>query len=253
MLFRSSIIGSLFKGEAVQEIEISGLKAIIPKITGSAYITGMNEWVLDKDDPLENGFLLGNKKDSEPESIRSRIVRAAWKLFQKKGFQETAIKDIIDLAGVSDADFHKVFYNKENLLDTLGDFFDQKYAELMLEMNPRLNRYEQLLYLNKELFHLIETSVPFNLVVFLYTGNIAKRKKSLFNEERLYYKLILHILEEGQKSGEFKNTDSVKQMAEIYASLERGMIYNWCVEGGTFSLTKRSQRLLPVYLKEFLK
>lgn len=54
-----SITGSLFRGEAVQEVEIGGCKGIIPQITGSAYITGLNEWILDEDDPLEYGFLLG--------------------------------------------------------------------------------------------------------------------------------------------------------------------------------------------------
>ncbi|MGN0164855.1 MAG: proline racemase family protein [Lachnospiraceae bacterium] len=56
-----SITGSLFKGEAVEEVELDGKTAIIPKITGSAYITGINEWILDDDDSLEYGFLLDNR------------------------------------------------------------------------------------------------------------------------------------------------------------------------------------------------
>ncbi|WP_294377228.1 proline racemase family protein [uncultured Clostridium sp.] len=51
-----SIIGSLFKGKATKEVEVDGRKAIIPEITGSAYITGINTWILDDDDPLEFGF-----------------------------------------------------------------------------------------------------------------------------------------------------------------------------------------------------
>ena len=54
-----SITGSLFKGEIVEEVELNGYKAVIPQITGSAYITGMNTWILDENDPLEYGFLLG--------------------------------------------------------------------------------------------------------------------------------------------------------------------------------------------------
>lgn len=53
-----SITGSLFKGVATKEIKVENYKAIIPKITGSAYITGMNTIILDKDDPLEYGFTL---------------------------------------------------------------------------------------------------------------------------------------------------------------------------------------------------
>ncbi|MGN0202908.1 MAG: proline racemase family protein [Coprococcus sp.] len=53
-----SITGTMFRGEAVQEVEIGGKKGIIPRITGSAYITGYNEWVIDGRDPMKYGFLL---------------------------------------------------------------------------------------------------------------------------------------------------------------------------------------------------
>lgn len=57
-----SITGSIFKGKAQKEVYISGYKAIVPEITGSAYITGKNEWILNETDPLEYGFLLGEVK-----------------------------------------------------------------------------------------------------------------------------------------------------------------------------------------------
>ncbi len=53
-----SIAGTLFKGKALEETEVGGYKAIIPEITGSAYITGFNHFVIDDRDPLKHGFLL---------------------------------------------------------------------------------------------------------------------------------------------------------------------------------------------------
>lgn len=52
-----SITGSMFKGECLEETKVGEYQAVIPKITGSAYITGINTWLLDEDDPLEFGFL----------------------------------------------------------------------------------------------------------------------------------------------------------------------------------------------------
>jgi proline racemase len=55
-----SITGSIFRGEAMEEVDVAdGVKGIIPQITGNACITGLNEWILDDQDILENGFLLG--------------------------------------------------------------------------------------------------------------------------------------------------------------------------------------------------
>lgn len=53
-----SITGSFFTGKVMHETMVGGYPAIIPQITGSAYITGMNKWIIDKDDPLKYGFLV---------------------------------------------------------------------------------------------------------------------------------------------------------------------------------------------------
>lgn len=53
-----SIIGSLFRAKVVEECQIAGCKAIVPEITGSAYITGIHQFVVDPDDPLKMGFLI---------------------------------------------------------------------------------------------------------------------------------------------------------------------------------------------------
>lgn len=247
-----SITGSLFRGEVVKEVEIDGRTGIIPQITGSAYITGINEWVLDADDPLEYGFLLGSQKKDEPESKRSKIVRAAWKLFGKQGYEETTVADVIAEAEVTEVEFYEIFKEKDDLTGTLGDLFDQKYAELTVSMNPRLTHYEKLLFLNKELFSLIENGVPFNLIRHIYVSMEAEQQ-NLLNRNRFYYRLIPQIIQEGQQMGEFRTDEPPEGLADTYASLERGMIYNWCLANGEGSLLEQSKRLLPVYLKDLLK
>lgn len=47
-----SILGTLFKGEIVEETKVADFNAVVPKITGSAYITGFNHFVIDEEDPL---------------------------------------------------------------------------------------------------------------------------------------------------------------------------------------------------------
>ncbi|MGN0426853.1 MAG: proline racemase family protein [Agathobacter sp.] len=247
-----SITGSLFKGEVVKEVEIDGGTGIIPQITGSAYITGINEWILDEDDPLEYGFLLGSQKKEEPESNRSKIVRAAWKLFGKQGYEETTVEDIITQAKISKEQFYEIFKEKDDLTGTLGDFFDQKYAELMVSMNPRLTHYEKLLYLNRELFSLIEKEVPFNLIRHIYVS-MDVNQQNLMNRNRFYYHLIPQIIREGQQMGEFKSDEPPESLAESYALLERGLIYNWCLANGEGSLPEQSMQLLSVYLKDLLQ
>lgn len=245
-----SITGSLFRGEAVKEVEIAGGTGIIPQITGSAYITGFNEWILDEQDPLRNGFLLGSKPKYE-QNTRGKIVQAAWKLFKEKGYEKTTVDDIIEKAGISREDFFQYFSKKDDLEHTLADLFDEKYAQLMISMNPRYNTYEKLLYLNGELFSLIQNEVPFELVSHIYVSKPTEQQE-LLNQNRFYYKLIPQIITEGQKSGEFDAAESADTLADTYASLERGMIYDWCVREGADSLVDKGRKLLPIYLGHLL-
>lgn len=53
-----SLTKSRFRGTILQETVFHGFPAIIPQVQGNAYITGVNEWLLDRQDPLKTGFLL---------------------------------------------------------------------------------------------------------------------------------------------------------------------------------------------------
>lgn len=51
-----SILGTKFKGEIISKTKVGDFDAIIPKITGAAYITGFNQLVIDSKDPVKHGF-----------------------------------------------------------------------------------------------------------------------------------------------------------------------------------------------------
>ena len=53
-----SIIGTRFKGRIVKRVDYGPYKGVIPEVEGTAYITGKNEFFIDPDDPLKNGFIL---------------------------------------------------------------------------------------------------------------------------------------------------------------------------------------------------
>jgi proline racemase len=53
-----SVIGTTFGARIVEETEVAGLPAVVPEITGRAWITGMGQYVLDPEDPFPAGFAL---------------------------------------------------------------------------------------------------------------------------------------------------------------------------------------------------
>ena len=52
-----SIIGSVFKGSVISEEDYGPFRAVIPQVEGTAYITGMQTFIIDPNDPMKNGFI----------------------------------------------------------------------------------------------------------------------------------------------------------------------------------------------------
>ncbi|MET1256563.1 proline racemase family protein [Aliikangiella maris] len=53
-----SLIGSSFTVEIIKIQGYGDYQAVIPKVTGNAYVCGKNEWIIDAKDPFAQGFLL---------------------------------------------------------------------------------------------------------------------------------------------------------------------------------------------------
>lgn len=64
------ILGNAFHGQIVNETTVGDRQAIVPEITGTAFITGFNQIVVDQRDTLGDGFLL-----EEPEARRPPLTR----------------------------------------------------------------------------------------------------------------------------------------------------------------------------------
>lgn len=54
------ILGNIFTGRLVEEVSLHGKQAVVPTITGTAWIFGLNTIVLDHDDPFPDGYTIGD-------------------------------------------------------------------------------------------------------------------------------------------------------------------------------------------------
>ncbi|MGZ4181037.1 MAG: proline racemase family protein [Solirubrobacteraceae bacterium] len=53
-----SVIGSRFTGRLLDETRVGDLPAVIPEVSGRAWVTGMGQYLLDPTDPFPSGFAL---------------------------------------------------------------------------------------------------------------------------------------------------------------------------------------------------
>lgn len=83
------------------------------------------------------------------QSTKSRIVKAAWNLFHKKGYDQTTVEDIISASKTSKGTFYHYFKGKDALLNSLSYLFDEKYEELAWIIDPNLSASDKLFFLNR--------------------------------------------------------------------------------------------------------
>jgi trans-L-3-hydroxyproline dehydratase len=57
-MVNESIIGTTFTGKVLEETKVGEFDAVIPEVSGRAFITGFNQWVVEEDDPVAEGFFL---------------------------------------------------------------------------------------------------------------------------------------------------------------------------------------------------
>ena len=132
------------------------------------------------------------------QNVKRRIVDAAWELFYEKGYDDTTVDDIIRLSETSKGSFYYYFSSKDSLLDTLSTILDENYAKLEDELDPEMNSFDKLMYLNYRSHSFMEKKIDVALLSSLYsTQLIAKGDRNLLDQNRTYYKLISRIIEEG--------------------------------------------------------
>ena len=54
------ILGTTWTGRLIRETEVGPYRAVVPQLTGAAWITGRGEIVVEDDDPFPEGFTLGD-------------------------------------------------------------------------------------------------------------------------------------------------------------------------------------------------
>ncbi len=184
-------------------------------------------------------------------NTKSKIVKAAWKLFYEQGYDDTTVDEIISASGTSKGSFYHYFDGKDALLSSLSYMFDEKYTELRETLDDGMNSFDKLLYMNEVLFGMIDSEINIDLLARLYSSQLtAKSQKHMLDYNREYYKLLRKVVSEGQERGEISREMSVNDIVNFYAMCERGIMYDCCIHNGEYSLKEYAKEVMPIFLSK---
>ena len=192
------------------------------------------------------------KKNSR--NTKGRIISAAWELFYEQGYDDTTVEEIIEKSQTSKGSFYHYFEGKDALLGSLSILFDEKYEELMEVMDKNMNSFDKLMFLNKELFKMVENSISLDLLARLYSSQLVTRgDRHLLDHNRTYFKVLRQIVVEWQSRGQITAKASGNEIVNVYAMCERAFLYDWCISNGNYSLIQYSEKFFPMLLDRFKK
>ncbi len=149
-----------------------------------------------------------------PEQWKKEILDAAKKLFLSKGYEDTAISDIMQMAGGAKGMFYRFFQSKEEIMHALGDqmFFENNPFEAVRgrsDLNGLQKIREMLAFdqSDEEREALSVEAVPILKDPRILAAAVEANR-------RVLTPLWLELIEEGQRDGSIE-TDYAKEISQL--------------------------------------
>jgi AcrR family transcriptional regulator len=141
----------------------------------------------------------------DPEERRAEIVNAAAELFTEKGFEQTAVSDIVKWVGVAQGTFYYYFKTKEDVFVAIVDQHnDQLYHELMqIAQRADLNAARRMVAMT--IFEFQYSSKQDKLFDQLHSeANASLHQKVIINTIKKLTPVWQSVIEAGNKEGTFQ-------------------------------------------------
>jgi AcrR family transcriptional regulator len=139
--------------------------------------------------------------------VKESIVQESISLFEKKGFSETSIQDIVEALGVTKGTFYYYFNSKEELLMDIHLIYINKilHEQQLMFANQSKNCKEKLLEVAKLLISSIENQGASARVFFREMRNLNEEHLTEIIEKRDQFRRnVQKLVEEGIQQGEFR-------------------------------------------------
>lgn len=195
-------------------------------------------------------------RSSRPTSVKngvsdkhSAILRAAVRVFARKGFFNSKVSDIASEAGVADGTVYLYFKGKDDILHSI---FDRMMAEFIGEgrrLIEKITNPELKLKRIAEL-HLEKLSADRDLAIVF---QVELRGSTKFMQEfsaagfAEYLDIIRRTIVEGQEAGVFRTDIKPIVGAKIFYGALDEMVTNWILSKKTYQLPPMAAEVLKIF------
>ncbi|MGW9127013.1 TetR/AcrR family transcriptional regulator [Paenibacillus chitinolyticus] len=169
-----------------------------------------------------------------PEERKQELLSAAESLFRVKGYERTAVSDIVKQVGVAQGTFYYYFKSKDELADAMIRRMLDEHMGLIesIAEDPELSGQEKIVKVMKEDFVKRGDNLE-NLDYMHHENNALLHQKMLVESVKAYTPFITGIIEQGIGEGSF-HTSHPREVVEFFMVglffLYDPGIFAWTVE-----------------------
>ena len=180
---------------------------------------------------------------------RAAILKAATSVFAEKGYFNSKVADIARAAGVADGTVYLYFKNKDDVLHSLFDRAMEEFIadgrrelELLSKPEDKLRRIAEL--------HLERLGADREMAIVFQVelrGSIKFMQEFSASGFSEYLDIIRKTIEEGQKSGVFRNDLKSVVCAKIFYGALDEMVTNWIISNKSYQLAPMANEVLKIF------
>lgn len=192
------------------------------------------------------------RKAAASTDKRERILRAAIRVFARKGFYATRVSEIAKAAGVADGTIYLYFKNKDDVLVSIfEDGIGRLLSALREETLGRESATERLERAIELQLGLLEDRRDLAEVITVNLRQSSKLMKQygapLFNQ---YIDFLASIVADGQRKGELRQDVSPRIVARgLWGALD-GVAMTWALaDGEAKALRRAAKELATIHLE----
>jgi len=193
-----------------------------------------------------------NKKISQGNKTKKRIIECARKLFVEKGYNNVTVDEIINEANSSKGGFYNHFKTKEDLVYSMVPMVDEIYIDFFKLSNNYQNTMEKITIFISYVFSIMEHEIGLEFMSVIYSSQIKDLNtvRFLTSPDREYNNRLKLLIDEAKENKELHSDLSTDEITMILTTSIRGVIYDWCLRKGSFQLTDYGMKFIYMILNQ---
>lgn len=185
-----------------------------------------------------------NQRTLQAMRTKKKIFNTSVTLINERGFENVTVDDICKACGLSKGAFYHHFNSKLDIISGIETMLNASINDAMEECEDMNIRTRILVFANSLLSIVDKTGLEFTRqrTKYVVGGDYINEKEA--NTFSNYSRLKLReMLEMAVAKGELAEKTPVNIITETIMTLLSGMIADWCIFNGTYSLTDKGWEL----------